>query len=450
METTTSESNGTGVLVLPGRCIEGVIRVPGSKSLAQRHLLAAFLAQGRTQVEGVPECGDVEALLRALRGLAGDEWGQDGAHEGGAWAPREPLGERTTLSAGESGTAARFLTACLAFGGPSKGPVHLVAEGSLALRRSRALIESLVGAGASLRSHSATQTASDVAWPMDIDPVACPEQLTLRDPASSQEISALLFALAARGGGCLTVSGSMPSEPYIRMTESVLADFGVQVDEADGLFSVTGRLRAPAHPLVVEPDASAAAVVLAAGCISGGAVRIPGLTSSSTQGDLRIIDYLGTFGCHGKVDSEGAMASGIPGKGGTLNLSGEPDLAPVLAVVAAMACFHSGEPSLLEGLGTLEGKESPRLSGLAQILRRVGWQVRAGADWLSVDAAPVRQPEGGGPLTFDSMGDHRMAFAGALLGLAYTGIRITGSECVGKSYPNFWTDLAQAGANIRA
>ena len=100
--------------------------------------------------------------------------------------------------------------------------------------------------------------------------------------------------------------------------------------------------------------------------------------------------------------------------------------------------------------GTLEGKESPRLSGLAQILRRVGWQVRAGADWLSVDAAPVRQPEGGGPVTLDSMGDHRMAFAGALLGLGYTGMRITGHECVGKSYPNFWTDLAQAGVKIGA
>ncbi len=450
METTTSESNRPGVTILPGQSVEGTMGVPGSKSLAQRHLLAAFLAQGRTQVECVPECGDVEALLGALRCLAGDEWGQDGVYEGGAWASSEAHGERTTLSAGESGTAARLLTACLALGGPSRGPVHLAVEGSLALRCSRALIESLVGAGAMLGPPSVLQAAPDSSWPLDIDPVACPGQLTLRDPASSQEISALLFALAARGGGRLTVRGSMPSEPYIRMTESVLADFGVQVDEVDGLFSVTGRLRAPAHALVVEPDASAAAVVLAAGCVSGGGVRVPGLTSSSTQGDLRIIEYLRTFGCHGKVDSEEAMASGIPCRGGTINLSGEPDLAPVLAVVAAMACLHSGEPSRLEGLGTLEGKESPRLSGLAQILRRLGWQVRAGADWLSVDAAPVRQPEGGGPVTLDSMGDHRMAFAGALLGLGYTGMRITGHECVGKSYPNFWTDLAQAGVKIGA
>jgi 3-phosphoshikimate 1-carboxyvinyltransferase len=285
---------------------------------------------------------------------------------------------------------------------------------------------------------------------MDVDPVDCPPRLTIRNPSSSQEVSALLFALAARGGGAVTVEGAIPSEPYLRMTESVLSEFGVEVDERDGLFTVAGTLSAPAAEIAVEPDASAAAALLAAGCISGGKVRVAGLTSQSVQGDLRIIEHLRAFGCCGTVEAEGTTASGIPRRGAKIDLVGEPDLAPILAAVAAMACLHSGEPSLLEGLGTLEGKESPRLSGLAKALSLLGWQVRSGSDWLGVDAAPGGPPDGAGPVALDPAGDHRMAFAFALLGLGFTGVRIPGCGCVGKSYPNFWEDLHRAGANIQA
>ncbi|MDE0915349.1 MAG: hypothetical protein OSB57_09225 [Planctomycetota bacterium] len=446
METTTSESGRTGVTVLPGGSVSGPMYPPGSKSLAQRYLLAAFLAEGPTRLAGVPECLDVEAMLGALRSLAGSGWGQDGNFVGGAW----PLqgSPKTSLSLGESGTCARLLTACVALGGQGRGSVHFRPEGTLVSRTSPALGESLVAAGANLGTRFKAEAPPVLGWPLTVEPVDCPPCLTIRDPSSSQEVSGLLFALAARGGGTVAVEGVIPSEPYVRMTESVLEEFGVQVDEVDGLFTVTGALMAPAHTITIEPDASAAAVLLAAGCISGGTVRIPGLTSDSVQGDLRVIEYLQAFGCRGAVDAEGAMAGGVPSRGAKIDLSGEPDLAPVMAVVGAIACLRSGEPSVLEGLGTLEGKESPRLSGLAEVLRRLGWQVRTGPDWLSVDAAPTDFHGGAPPVPIDSKGDHRIAFTLSLLGVAHVGVRIVGADCVGKSYPNFWADLAGAGANI--
>ncbi len=449
MASTASELIGSGVTVLPGGCVSGEVYAPGSKSLAQRYLLAAFLAEGQTQIRGLPQCRDVESLSSALSGLSGGDWGPGGACESARWPTQGSKQQMLTLSVGESGTSARLLTACVALGGRSWQPVRVMPEGTLASRTSPALMEALIKAGAHIRSRPTVGVTDSPGWPLEIEPVVCPPRLSIREPSSSQEVSALLFALAAGGGGTLAVEGAIPSAPYLRMTESVLSEFGVEVDEVNGLFTVKGTLRAPATEIAVEPDASAAAVMLAAGCVSGGKVRVAGLTSGSVQGDIRIIEHLRAFGCRGAVDARGAVASGIPCRGARLDLSGEPDLAPILAAVGAIACLHSGEACLLEGLGTLEGKESPRLSGVAHALSRLGWQVRTGPDWLSVDAAPEHSPAGVEPTVLDPAGDHRMAFTFALLGLSFTGVRITGCDCVGKSYPNFWEDLKQAGANTQ-
>lgn len=450
MESTANELIGPGVTVLPGGRVSGEMAVPGSKSLAQRYLLAAFLAQGQTRLRGLPASEDVEALVGALRDLSGVDWGQEGVCEGGSWPARGSQQQRITVSVGESGTSARLLTACVALGGQSRGPVRIVPEGTLAGRTSPALMEALTEAGAHLRPDPVAGAGDYPGWPMDIQPVDCPSRLHLRNPSSSQEVSALLLALAARGGGVVSVEGVIPSEPYLRMTCSVLSEFGVEVDQANSRFRATGILRAPASEIVVEPDASAAAVLLAAGCMSGGSVRIAGLTCDSVQGDLRIIEHLRAFGCKAAVEDGGVTAGGKPSRGAELDLADEPDLAPVLAVVGALACFHSGEGSLLTGLGTLEGKESPRLSGLAKALRHLGWQVRTGPDWLSVDAAPTRAPQAAAPVLLDPAEDHRMAFAFALMGLGFTGVRIADCSCVRKSYPDFWEDLHRAGANIQA
>jgi 3-phosphoshikimate 1-carboxyvinyltransferase len=235
------------------------------------------------------------------------------------------------------------------------------------------------------------------------------------------------------------------------MTRRMLADFGVAVScEEHGAgerLSVSGPLRAPAAALVLEPDASSAAVALAAACLSGGALRVPGLGADSTQGDVRIVAHLAAFGCDARSDAEGLFAQGCPRTGADLDLAGEPDLAPVLAAVAAAAALRAGAPSRLAGLGTLPGKESDRLAVLAEGLEAAGTRVEVGRDWLRI--APARSAVAR-PVVLDPRGDHRMVFAFALLSLVRPGVLVREPGCVAKSWGSFWSDLERIGARPAA
>ncbi len=444
MEPAANDSESALVTVHPGRPAAGSLAVPGSKSLAQRQLLGAFLASGVSQVDGLPENQDVASLLGALRTLAGAKWGSEGSYPGRPTDGQTSAQVQRILSVGESGTAARLLSGCLALSGAAESPFRIVPQGTLVHRSSAPLVRALRDAGA----RPVTPKGVTGSWPLSCQPVDCPEQLILRDPQSSQELSALLFALARRGTGVLTVHGAIPSLPYVRLTQAVLATFGVQVVQTGKIFEVRGELVAPVGVVRVEPDASAAAVALAAGCVSGGTVCVPGLDSSSDQGDVRVMEHLRAFGCRAVSEPSGLIAGGHPRRGASLDLQGEPDLAPVLAVVAALACLHSGEPSRLSGLGTLDGKESPRLSGLVESLTRLGWGVRRGPDWLSVESPPSGGADPRRVTDLDPRGDHRMAFAFGLLGMGFEGLRIRDSGCVAKSWPGFWNDLSHLGARV--
>ena len=196
----------------------------------------------------------------------------------------------------------------------------------------------------------------------------------------------------------------------------------------------------------LEPDASGAAVALAAGALSGGAVLAAGLARDSLQGDVRIALHLSAFGCRTTWSEAGLEVCGAPLRPARIDLSGEPDLAPVLAAVAAAAASprHADPVSVLAGLGTLGAKESSRLEVLAEGLRAAGWAAEAGASELRV--GPRANPDDVAPRELDAHGDHRMAFAFALLGLLRPGLAVRGAGAVAKSWPGFWDDLAQLGA----
>jgi 3-phosphoshikimate 1-carboxyvinyltransferase len=257
-------------------------------------------------------------------------------------------------------------------------------------------------------------------------------------PASSQEVSGLLIALAGgTGPRVLDVRGAVPSRSYVDLTASVLAELGVAVavrgTNHGERFEVAGPLSAPAAPLEIEPDASLAAVVLAAGCLSGGEVAVPGIERGSAQPDVRVANYLFRFGARTRFERGRLVAHGRPVRGAHVDLSSEPDLAPVLAAVAAGA---SGRTTLV-GLGTLPGKESSRIEVLGRGLAQVGCTVEAAGDSLSIEgpAAP------GGRVVLDPAGDHRMAFAFALIGLVRDGVDVADPGCVKKSWPSFWEDM---------
>lgn len=437
--------------------VAGPVRVPGSKSIAQRAVVLAALAPGRTRLVALPDGDDVTSAL-ALVAAAGARVTELApaarAIDGRPPGPHRGWRADPALVAGESGTLARLATAAFAFCGDAGRAGTIDVRGTLAKRASPALFAALRRAGV------ATEPRDALRWPARVTPIGPPNEVVLEDPSSSQEVSALLVALAAwPGEAVLDVRGAIPSRPYLALTTDALATFGAGVEEratAEGArFSVTGPLRAPDAPIAIEPDASAAAVALAAGCLSGGAVTVAGLGRRSRQGDARIVEHLGAFGCAASADDDASRASGFPSRGADLDLEGEPDLAPVLAVVAAGAAKACGATSRLRGLWTLPGKESSRIEVLVEGLRACGFEATGTNDSMTIGPGRGRPDQ----VTYDSSGgasraahapraDHRMAFAFALLGLLVDGVDVADPDCVAKSWPSFWRDLERAGASI--
>ncbi len=428
----------------PGTALQGEACVQGSKSIALRALVAAALADGRTVIEGLPDGEDVRAgieLARALRARV-EALGLGSiavqAHE-----RRGPWPE--TLEVGESGTLARFATALAGFGlGPPR--VMVGGRGTLLARKSEPLLSALERAGATPRPLGPSGS-----WPLEIGGASVPAEIELVDPISSQEISALLIAASA----CphhprLVVRGTIPSRPYLGITIGVLQRFGARVDErrldSDEVeFQTEGALRAPPEQLAIEPDASLAAIALAAACLSRGEIRVRGFATDSFQGDLWIAEHLCAFGCDARREGDAIVAGGSPTRGASVDLEDTPDLAPVLAAVAAGAAQASGEWSELTGLDTLSRKESARVAVLAEGLGRAGWRVEGGTSSLRI--GPPRSARAG-TAVLDPHGDHRMAFAFALLGLLRPGIRVSNPGCVAKTWPSFWEDFEALGVRV--
>lgn len=409
----------------PGGKVSGEARVPGSKSEAQRAIVCAGLARGTTEIRGLSDGADVAAALHLLEASGAEiERGPELAvvRSNGSLVATGPV------SVGESGTLARLATAAFALTPPFSRTTEVRAAGSLRARRSEPLFRALG------ERRIAFLGASN-GWPVRATAVEPPAELELVDPVSSQEVSGLLVALAASGRGTrLSVRGTVPSRPYVRMTERVLERFGAR-----------GILVPPIGPIAIEPDASSAAVVLAAACLSGGSVTVAGLGSDSLQGDVRIVEHLSAFGCDASSDARGLRAKGPPVRGAELDLIGEPDLAPVLAAIAASAAVRAGATSRLGGLATLRRKESDRLEILAAGLSATGIAARIVGDALEI--APGRLL--GESVRLDPAGDHRMAFAFALLGLVVERIEVLDAGCVAKSWPTFWEDLASLGAELQ-
>jgi 3-phosphoshikimate 1-carboxyvinyltransferase len=174
-------------------------------------------------------------------------------------------------------------------------------------------------------------------------------------------------------------------------------------------------------------------------------VHVAGLAAHSRQGDIRIVEHLGAFGCRAGFDAQGIFAGGAVTRAADVDLEREPDLAPVVAALAARAALEGFGVSRITGLATLPGKESSRIEVLAAGLRALGLRADATADSLSVH--PVRDVTPGDRL-LDPHADHRMAFAFALFGLCRTGVMVSDGSCVAKSWPGFWTDLERAGAEV--
>ncbi len=406
-----------------GAPIDAVVEVPGSKSVANRALVCAALAEGESVLHGVPDGDDTEAMLDCLQAIgpeverSGDEVRVAG---GQSRFKRGPI----TLKARLAGTTSRFVTALAALG---PGPYTIDGDAPLRSRPMGPLHDALMSLGVQvepLEGHGRLPVR--VHGPVDVSL----DEVSLRGDVSSQYLTALmLIAPYFPNGLRFVLTTPLVSRPYIRITAAVMESFGVPgVELGDRIITVPAGRYQP-REYTIEPDASSAGYPLAAAAICGGRVRVPGLTDRAIQGDAAFGKVLAQMGCTVTQDSSGTTVSRTgPLNGIAINMVDLSDLVPTLAVVGA---FADG-PTDIYGVGFIRNKESDRLSDLCLELRK------AGIDAIDNPHGLIVQPSVPRSATLATHHDHRLAMSFALVGLGASGIIIEDPDVVSKSWPDFW------------
>ncbi|WP_419864427.1 3-phosphoshikimate 1-carboxyvinyltransferase [Candidatus Poriferisodalis sp.] len=418
----------------------GSALLPGSKSITNRAVLCAALAQGRSTLDGVLFADDTEAMIEAVTALGAVVRVNRGKRRlvidgiGGRRSESHDAGDEPIMvHARSSGTTARFiLPVVAALGG------RWLLDGDPQLRARP--LDDLLAAQRSL-GVEVHELGEHGCLPIEVKSAgaeALLRHVRIRADVSSQFATGLLLAGPVRGGIHVEIDAEFDtvSRPYIDMTVSVMEAFGanVVVPSPDRYVVTEGSYRAARYP--IEPDASAASYVWAAAALCGGEVRVDGLGSHSIQGDVRFAEVLGEMGADVTI-SDDATTVGAPPDGvlraGTFDLRDFSDTAQTLAAVAA---FADGTTSI-EGIGFIRRKETDRIANTAAELAKRGVDATAELDGITVRANPFGLRAG----LVDCHGDHRMAMAMSLIGLRVAGIDIDDPDCVAKTFPDFYDVL---------
>jgi len=417
---------------------EGVVALPGSKSISNRTLLLAALASGDTTLRGLLDADDVDRMLEALGALGIKVDAIAGTrdfvvHGQGGVIPVKAA----RLNLGNAGTALRPLTAVLAFAG---GRYEISGVARMHERPVGDLVDALRSLGANVRYLGSAGFPPLGIEPGNVSATGAPDRVSVRGDVSSQFTSALLMALpivTAGREGALTVdiAGELISRPYVAITTHLMGRFGVAVEQEEWRsFRVPAGARyASPGSIHVEGDASSASYFLAAGAIGGGPVRVTGVGRRSIQGDVAFADALARMGAviHGGDDWIEARA-GRALNGIRIDCSSIPDAAMTLAVVAL---FAAG-PTTLTGIASWRVKETDRIAAMGAELGKLGATVDAGEDHLTV-FPPGRLA----PATIATYDDHRMAMCLSLAALGGVAVRIADPDCVRKTFPGYFAAL---------
>lgn len=413
--------------ITPIQHLDVTVTIPGSKSLTQRALIVAALAQGRSELLGPLASEDTEYTVAALRamGITVDDSNAD------CWSVVGNGGQILVPAAaiylGNNGTATRFLTSVAALG---HGRIHITGNDRMAKRPIAPLLEALQGWQVDIASDAGTGCP-----PLTLN--ACGLQggmTTLPEGKSSQYLSSLLLvAPYARTPAELQVMGAILSKPYITMTLAVMEAFGVKVSASPEL----NYFRIPqgcyqGRQFSIEGDASNASYFWAAAAVTGGRVTVANVPLPSLQGDAHLLQQLERMGCQVEYSGKGVAVRGGELRAIEVDMGDMPDVAPTLAVVAA---FAEGT-TIIKNIEHLRIKECDRLSAVVTELRKLG---------AEVEEEPARMiihgRRGGSNLhgaTLTTYEDHRMAMSFAVAGLRIPGVVLSGEECVSKSFPDFW------------
>lgn len=421
--------------------LDATVVLPGSKSLTNRYLVLAALACDRSRLRAPLRSRDTLLMADALRslGVRIDDVAPEGDAADAAvpdWVitPPQQLRGDASVDCGLAGTVMRFLPAVAAL---ADGPVRLDGDPQARVRPMRPVIEALRALGVPVDD-------DDGHLPLTVSGRGGVRggAVTLDASASSQFISALLLAGARYDEG-ITVHHAgepVPSEPHILMTVETLRDAGAIVDDSEPNTWRVEPSEINALDVSVEPDLSNAGPFVAAALVAGGTVRVPGWPQHTTQAGDLLREILDTMGADVRLDRTGLTVTGSGELVGIdIDLHDAAELTPTVAALAALA----STPTWIRGVAHIRGHETDRLAALTAELGGLGSAVTETDDGLRISPAPLH----GG--RFRSYHDHRMATAGALIGLRVPGVEVEDIGTTRKTLPDFvglWQGMLDSSA----
>ena len=403
--------------------------LPGSKSITNRALVVAGLADGESELAGVLFSEDTHVMMDSLQkmgvGIRQNPNGLSVSISGTGGSLERPA---ETIWVHQSGTTARF---CLPLAALCGQEVTIDGDEQIKNRPHEELCKALQSLGAQIEYLEAPNSFPLVVNGKDLQG----GQISLNGGISSQFISALLLAAPCFPDQLeLNIDGDLVSRPYIDMTISVMQAFGAQVQRVNDrryVISPTGYRKSRYE---IEPDASAASYFFAAAAISGGSITVEGLGSQSIQGDKGFVDIVEKMGAK-VVRSDNALS--VIGTGSLIGIDASmkeiSDTVPTLAAIAPLA---SG-PTVISDVAFIAQKESDRVTALITELRKIGVQAEKTETGMVIYPGEVQK---GTVHTYD---DHRIAMAFSILGLVVPGITLDSPQCVAKTFPSFFDVLDQ-------
>jgi len=415
--------------------VSGSIRPPGSKSITNRALILAALADGVSELSGVLNSKDTQVMLDSLNRL-----GINVEHDVAAatcrvhgCSGRIPARE-ADLWLENSGTSIRFLTSLCALG---TGRYRLDGIERMRERPIADLVNTLQTLGASVQCETPTSDCP----PVFIDGHGLVGgEATIKGGISSQFLSSLLMSSpAAQKTVTLIVEGELVSKPYVTMTLEMMRSFGVSVKHPDELTSF--QIASQPYNAIrydIEPDASAASYFFGVAAVTGGTVTVEGLRKDALQGDIHFVTALEQMGCEVIWSSDSVTVKGHSLHGINIDMNAISDTAQTLSTIAVFA----DSPTTIRSVGHMRHKETDRIAAVVTELRRAGIRAEEFDDGLTVYPGVPQ------PADIHTYDDHRKAMSFSLLGLKAEGIRILDPECTSKTYPNYFEDLERlCGAN---
>ncbi|MBB2915530.1 3-phosphoshikimate 1-carboxyvinyltransferase [Streptosporangium becharense] len=406
--------------------VRATVSLPGSKSVTNRALLLAALAEGPGTVRLALRSRDADLMAEALRTLGATMVPSNESASGVDWAITPgPVTAGARIDVGLAGTVMRFVPPMAAL---ADGEVSFDGDPHARRRPMGPILRALRALGAEVTGD---------ALPFTIRGPLTGGEVTLDASGSSQFLSGLLLT-AARFAKGVTVRHDgppIPSQPHIQMTVQMLREYGVQVDDSEPDVWRVEPGPIAAREFTVEPDLSNAAPFLSAAMVTGGTVTVPGWPASTTQPGDQLRTLLSAMGARVERTPEGLAVTGTGRITGIeADLRDVAELTPAIAALAALA----DSPSRISGVAHIRGHETDRLAALVAEINGLGGDANETEDGLEIRP---RRLTGG---IFRSYADHRMATAGAVIGLAVPGVEVEDIATTGKTLPEFasmWTDM---------